>query len=205
MSSELGNPKSGWCFVAFLRFEQTVMAGRKVFFNRQELPSSTAEEIFSILKKHHGRIEFHGDGRPNEPPNHGTLDLTAEGKHFSGKLYTQKTRFSWQFKKSTLFLLSGDELDCKVRFHWISGKAALIEPLDGAPQARMQFCAFNEFLTWNAIQLLVLTGPRKQQYKDLARTVKVLAGPGDSREYRVKCLIPSKDTVKASLYNINLG
>jgi len=189
--------KSGWRFVALFRFEQENKDGKKVFFNFQEVPSSTSKEILSIFRQHSDLIEFYDESEPNKPANDGILDLTAEGKLFSGKVHTQNIRFSWQFKKSTLLLLPGEELDCKVDVHWGSGKIDTVEPLHGTPEARMQFGAFNELLSWSAVQLLVLPGPRKQHYKNLARTVKLLAGPGDSQTFRVKCLVPSRENLKA--------
>lgn len=198
MSNELGYPKSGWRFVACLRFEQTKKDGRKCFINRQDLPASSIESIISTLKHYLPGTEFHDEAKPNAPVDDGILDITAEGKHFSGEAHTQKARLSWQFKKSTSVLLPGEELDCRVSFHWISGKADATEPGQGAPQARIQFNAVNKMRDWAATQLIVLTGPRKQHYKNLARTVKVLPGPGDSREYRVKCLVPSRDHVKTN-------
>ncbi len=197
MSDGAEYSKSGWRFVALFRFEQENKDGKKVFFNFQEVPSSTSKEILSIFRQHSDLIEFYDESEPNKPANDGILDLTAEGKLFSGKVHTQNIRFSWQFKKSTLLLLPGEELDCKVDVHWGSGKIDTVEPLHGTPEARMQFGAFNELLSWSAVQLLVLPGPRKQHYKNLARTVKLLAGPGDSQTFRVKCLVPSRENLKA--------
>jgi len=189
--------RSGWRFVALCRFEQKNKDGKKISFNFQEVPSSTSKEILSIFRQHSDLIEFHDEPEPNKPANAGRLDLTAEGKLFSGKIHTQIIQFFWQFKKSTFLLLPGEALDCKVDVHWISGKTDAVEPLHGAPEARIQFSAFNESLSWSAVQLLVLPGPRKLHYKNLARTVKLLAGPGDSQSFRVKCYVPSRENLKA--------
>lgn len=197
MSDDAEFSESGWRFVALLRFEQTNKDGKKVFFNFQAVPSSTSKEILSIFRQHSDLIEFYDEPEPNKPANDGVLDLTAEGKLFSGKVHAQNIRFSWQFKKSTSLLMPGEELDCKVDVRWVSGKVDAVEPLHGTPEARIQFGAFNELLSWSAVQLLVLPGPRKQHYKNLARTVKVLAEPGDSQAFRVKCLVPSRENLKA--------
>lgn len=197
MSDDAEFSESGWRFVALFRFEQTNKDGKKVFFNFQAVPSSTSKEILSIFRQHSDLIEFYDEPEPNKPANDGVLDLTAEGKLFSGKVHAQNIRFSWQFKKSTSLLMPGEELDCKVDVRWVSGKVDAVEPLHGTPEAHIQFGAFNELLSWSAVQLLVLPGPRKQHYKNLARTVKVLAEPGDSQAFRVKCLVPSRENLKA--------
>ncbi len=168
------HPTYCWHFIKCIRFEQT--------------------------KK--GRDEV----KMSEPEDKGVLDITAEGKHSSGKVHTNKARLTWEFRKSTALLLPGEELDCRVNFHWISGKADPNPefPLYGAPQGRIAFHALNETLDRVFIQLQLLTGPRKKKYQNLGRTVKVLPGPGDSREYRVKCLVPSRDNVKTDRMSLRI-
>ena len=144
MSDAAEFSRSGWRFVALFRFEQTNKDGKKVFFNFQEVPSSTSKEILSIFRQHSDRIELFNEPEPNKPADNGMLDLTADGKLSSGKVYTQNIRFSWQFNKSTSLLMPGEELDCKVDVHWVSGKVDTVEPLHGTPEARIQFGTFNE-------------------------------------------------------------
>ena len=141
--------KSGWRFVALFRFEQTNKDGKKVFFNFQAVPSSTSKEILSIFRQHSDLTEFYDEPEPNKPANDGVLDLTAEGKLFSGKVHALKVKLD-QVKDSREYFtilegpLAGHKASVKLAD---DGKSYLSPEILHAPASFLTYSKKNQTLT----------------------------------------------------------